>query len=118
MDPDLNPVTNPDAQEALSRKYSNRTLILLPLDSGAVAIFDRSFGLHLIVNDNDENISYDQLRSLSKVFFTQLTSRKAEASYYGEPDDRQYAKDLKTVRTPKFERRGKPLEDLAVDIEL
>lgn len=92
---DLNPVTNPKAQEALSRKHGNKAVILLPLDSGDIAIFDRSFQLYAIV---DEAITYERLNALSNLFFTKLTSRAAEARFYGEPDEKQFAKDLKKAR--------------------
>jgi hypothetical protein len=38
--PDLDPTTNPDVQEALSRRYSDDIIMLLPLRSGAIAIFN------------------------------------------------------------------------------
>jgi hypothetical protein len=103
---DLNPTTNPQAQQALSRKYGNASIILLPLDNGDIAVFDRSFQLHTILDSSDESISFDQIASLSKIFFAKLTSRAAEAKFYGEPNDRAYATDLKANRTPKFEKRA------------
>ena len=47
---DLNPVTNPDAQEALSRVQGNATVMLLPLSSGRVAVLGRDFQLHDILD--------------------------------------------------------------------
>jgi hypothetical protein len=38
--PDIDPTTNPDVQEALSRRYSDDIIMLLPLRSGAVAVFN------------------------------------------------------------------------------
>jgi hypothetical protein len=115
---DRNPVTNPQVQEALSRKYSNRTLILLPLDNGDVAVFDRGFNLHMVLDSSDESMSFDQMATLSKVFHAQLMSRTAEARYYGEPDDRSYAKDLKNGRTPPKQFEKKATRGTVVDIEL
>lgn len=37
---DLSPLTNPDAQEALSRKYADGVVHLIRLRSGRVAVFD------------------------------------------------------------------------------
>jgi hypothetical protein len=38
--PDLDPTTNPDVQEALSRRYSDDIIMLLPLRSGAIGVFN------------------------------------------------------------------------------
>lgn len=94
---DLDPTTNPNAQKALSRAQSNRTVVLLPLDDGDIAIFDRSYALHAIV---DEAISHERLSALSDLFFNKLANRTQEARFYGEPDDRSFAKDLKNGRQP------------------
>jgi hypothetical protein len=36
--PDLDPTTNPDVQEALSRRYSDDIIMLLPLKSERIAV--------------------------------------------------------------------------------
>jgi hypothetical protein len=38
--PDLDPTTNPDVQEALSRRYSDDIIMLLPLKSERIAVFN------------------------------------------------------------------------------
>lgn len=38
--PDLDPTTNPDVQEALSRRYSDDIIMLLPLRSSRLAVFN------------------------------------------------------------------------------
>lgn len=63
---DLSPVTSRDAQEAISRAHSNYSLLLLPLSSGAFAIFDRAFGLREILSAAD--LSPERIRELSKEF--------------------------------------------------
>lgn len=35
----------PDEQEALSRRYSDDSIIILPLSSGRIAVFNRAFEL-------------------------------------------------------------------------
>lgn len=37
---DFDPTTNPDMQEALSRRYSDDIIMLLPLRSGQIAVFN------------------------------------------------------------------------------
>jgi hypothetical protein len=37
---DFDPTTNPDVQEALSRRYSDDIIMLLPLRSGAIGVFN------------------------------------------------------------------------------
>jgi hypothetical protein len=43
-----------DEQEALSRKYSNDVLLILPLKSGKIAVFNRAFELCGIANSMDD----------------------------------------------------------------
>jgi hypothetical protein len=40
--PDLDPTTNPDVQEALSRRYSDDIALVLPLKSHKLAIFNNA----------------------------------------------------------------------------
>jgi hypothetical protein len=40
MMPNLDPTTNPDVQEALSRRYSDDIVMLLPLRSSRLAVFN------------------------------------------------------------------------------
>lgn len=105
----LDPVVNPDAQEALSVKYANLCVILIPLSSGRFAIFDRSFELHDIVDPGDLP-SADDLRTMSVDFQTNLFYKSKlsdEARFFGEPDAKQLARDLKTTRTEDT-RKPKP----------
>jgi len=111
---DLDPVTNPDAQQALSWRYSNVTVLIVPLTSGRFAIFGRDGILHTIL---DEAPTGDELRTLSQILQTKLMSRSAEAHFYGEHKDRDLAHDLRRSRTP--ERISKPRdtgEPLELDI--
>lgn len=72
FDPTLDPTTNPDAQEALSRNYSNSCVLVLPLKSGRFAIIDRGYNLHMIL---DEPPSADILRAFSLSFTTTLSTQ-------------------------------------------
>jgi hypothetical protein len=72
MTPDsLDPTTNPDAQEALSRHYSNAAVLVLPLRSGRFAIIDRGYNLHIIL---DNPPTANELRALSLSFETVLAA--------------------------------------------
>lgn len=67
---DLSPATNPDAQEALSRLYSNCCVLVLPLKSGKFAIIDRSYQLYTIL---DSPPDADALRGFSLAFSASKT---------------------------------------------
>ncbi len=92
---DLSPVTNPDAQEALSRVQGNTTVMLVPLKNGSVAVFGRDFSLHAIL---DEAPSYNELVNLSTELALKLLSRRAEAAFYGEPSDKDWKRDILRAR--------------------
>jgi hypothetical protein len=51
---DLDPTTNPDVQEALSRRYSDDIIILLPLRSGAIGVFNSARELCGFIDDPRE----------------------------------------------------------------
>jgi hypothetical protein len=119
-DSTFDPTTNPDVQEALSRRYGNAGLYILPLRSGTVAIFKRDMSLHDII-DPGELAEFDYLLELSRDFDVELTQRAKHASaarFYGEPGDRDLARDLKRERTPpRVPRETNRLNlDLAIDI--
>lgn len=110
----LDPVTNPDAQEALSRHYSNAVVMILPLTSGRLAIIDRSYSVRYII---DEPPTLDELVAWSRSFETRLKHESvlaAEARFFGEPDTKTLARDLRDANRPK---RPSKL-DLAIEIEL
>jgi len=109
---DLNPATNPDAQAALSRRYGNSTVMVLPLDSGRFAIFGRDGQIHTILDDAP---SADELRTLSSALAQKLASRTAEARFYGEPDDKVLTRDFRQAAKPA--RPAKPVA-IALEIDL
>ena len=118
LDPstDLSPATNPDAQAALSQKHGNGGILLIPLDNGRIALFDRSFTLRDIL---DEAPSAQLLKSLSRTYWIELTHRAkvaAESRFYGEPDDKELAKDIKRanaqVRPTRPTSNAMDLDDL------
>lgn len=93
---DLNPTTNPDVQEALSRRYGNETIILMVLKSNRIALFDRQFTLQAIL---EETPRVEDLKRLALECETSVKRqlKQAEANrFYGEPDDRQWIRDQKT----------------------
>lgn len=87
--PGNSPRENPDVQEALSIKYSNSAVLVVPLSSGALAIFDRSFELQDIIDDPTAGA----MATYSFAFKTRLASRTSEARFYGEPDDATWKAD-------------------------
>lgn len=109
--PLFDPKVNPDAQEALSIKYSNAAVLVLPLSSGNLGIFDRSFTLRAIVPDPSQG----QFALWSAAFRLDLSNRTAEARYYGEPDDQQYKSDrMAHAREAQREQRNnKPGVDIS-----
>lgn len=64
----------PDEQEALSLKHSNSALILLPLSSGKVAIFDNSRKLLQI---REPPLEYHSLALLSLAALSSLLVKAA-----------------------------------------
>lgn len=105
--PDLNPVTNHDAQEGLSLAHSLTAVMLLPLASGNLAVFGRDFQLHTILY---EAPSMDDIRRFSREIHARLTRQKildAEARFLGEPNEKQMVRDIKRgeAQAPKTRDR-------------
>jgi len=96
-DSSYDPITDPDTQEALSIRYSNSTVLIVPLRSGNFAIFGRDFQLHTIL---DEAPSTSDLRRISAELQVKLSRRRAEEAFYGAPDDKTLARDLKRLNNP------------------
>jgi hypothetical protein len=111
-DPRFDPTTNPDVQEALSRRYGNSALLVVPLSSGNFAIFAQDHQLERIMDRDDcipENFEYASREAAKR-----LTIAKA-ARFYGEPGDQDLARDLK--RTRRVPNMTQPtIEDLAIDL--
>lgn len=89
--PENNPALNSDIQEALSRRYANNTILLVPLKSGNVAIFQRDFQLFKILS---APLDWETLSSLQSALEVSMKTRAA-ASFYGEPNDHDLARDLR-----------------------
>ena len=112
--------TDPDVQEALSRRYGNDLVIMLPLSSGNIAIFRRDFELQEILSDFDFDFVgaslYDAIKSRAEDFRAALwqKSKNAEAArFYGEPQDKDLARDLRRERQgPKILRQPKESGEL------
>lgn len=116
----FNPQTNPRVREALSLRYSNSTILLLPLRDQSIAVFGRDFLLHKIL---EEMPSFNELQQLSIELRQKLTARSAfaaEQKFYGEPGVMDLARDLKHQRRaenyqPK-QNTGRPSQ--AIDLDL
>lgn len=57
------PSSNPDVFEALTNRYSNVGLLILPLKSGRFALFDRGYNLVGI----HETFTSDEIRHISSL---------------------------------------------------
>lgn len=120
--PNFDPTSSPQAQEALSRLYGNASVIILPLQTGGFAILDRSFYLHAIL---DEPPDANDLQNYSRDFaarLAQLNRVRAESAYLGEPDATELARDIKRANREPFARRARTLRDShsteAIEIDL
>lgn len=113
MPPALDPTTNPDVQEALSKRLGNAAVIILPLKSGNLAVFDRSYTLREIVPADDHEWKW--FADWSQQFNLEL-SPAAAARFYGEPDDKSLARDLKRAARQPIRLSPSAVEDLALDI--
>lgn len=103
-EPKFDPRSDPDAQEALSIKYGNGALIVVPLKSGSLAIFDRGFQLHEIIDDPTNG----QFAQFSFAFRAALANKTAEARLYGEPDDESYKRGLQAARKAAHRLESRP----------
>jgi len=119
--PDFDPTSSPQAQEALSRLYGNSAVIVLPLQRGGYAIFDRSFYLHTIL---DEPPDANDLQNYSRDFaarLAQLNRVRAESAYLGEPDTDVLARDIRRGNrqfAPRARTLRDPVSTEAIEIDL
>jgi hypothetical protein len=100
-----------DVQQALSRVQGNKTLLILPLDSGRFALFDRALTLQKIVDELDPQ----ELRNLSQESNLMLSSISSAARFYGEPSPTELARDLRRNREQKPKKSSSELD---FDIQL
>lgn len=102
--PEFDPSTNPDVQEALSKKYGNEVVMLLALKSGSIAVFNRAFDLKAIIDPKVEGeFDWEAIQTFGRNFYTELTHRRQHreaAKFFGEPDDRDLARDIKNAHRP------------------
>ena len=99
---ELHPSYSPKAQEALSRAQGNATVMIYPISSGGIAIFGRDFRLHAIIEDNE--LTAEKIREFSITLEQKIKQKlkfNAESRFYGEPNDKQFARDLRQ-KEPKF----------------
>lgn len=100
----FNPAENPDAQDALSNAHARDNITIRILKSGAIAIFDKGLNLREIL---EEMPTKEQILGWSQRFSLELRLEhiKAESEYYGEPQDRQLAQDIKrSFNIPKSKK--------------
>lgn len=84
--------------EALSRRHSSATILLLPLASGRVALFDNARVFRLIAEVED--LTHEALAKLSSEWDAELRAEthhaeRLRAMGIGEPDLRRQARDLR-----------------------
>jgi hypothetical protein len=95
--------STPDELAALSRRYGNATILLLPLGNGKLAVFARDYQLREIV---DEAPTVDQLESWSRQFEQELHAHTVHAHRLHEmgmheANDRELARNLRSARMAK-----------------
>jgi len=106
---DDSPVTNPDVQEALSLRYGNNLIMMLPLKSGRVAIFGADRVLYDII-DPIAGLYIEDLREISITLYNRLfyaSKLGAQARFYGEPDDKTFKRDTIASRKPTPTKNSK-----------
>lgn len=105
--PSNSSVINPDTdefkftllREANAKRYLNEAVILLPLSDGrTIAVFGRDFEFEGFLTDHEfypelKKLSEDALRRMG-----QMAKIREANAFYGEPDDRKLARDLKRSR--------------------
>jgi hypothetical protein len=109
-----NPTLSPDEQEALSLRYGNSVVIVLPLSSGNFALFGADRQLKEIVDSLDDVV----ITNLSKDLATNLTQSQILRSQLGEPSDKALGRDLTVVRAGRDAKPTKPKSGGVVEIEL
>jgi DNA-binding transcriptional regulator YbjK len=84
-----------DRQEALSIRYGNAVVILVPLSSGRIALFGND---RQLIDIYDEIPALPELRTLCANLALQLRARALHIERSGEQNDREFARHLRTVR--------------------
>ncbi len=115
LDPNsnLNPTTSPDVQEALSNRYGNRTILVLPLSSGNLAIFGKDHQLERILPREacrPESLEYSSTEAALRL------STASAAHFFGEPDAKQLARDIRNAERPTRLLNSQTIDDLAIDL--
>ena len=90
--------------EALSRRHSSATILLLPLASGRVALFDNARVFRLLCDVAD--LTYEELTRLSLAWDAELRAEthhveRLRSLGIGEPDVRRQARDIRRQATTR-----------------
>ena len=105
------PATSPanfDLTEALTSRYSDAVIKVLPLSSGAWAIYGAGAGPPVILAFLDEE-------KLLDISASAAAYGKKQKSRFTEPNDRQFAAHLRFVR--KVETKPDPIAAAAIDVD-
>ncbi len=93
--------------------FNNTAFLLGELSDGRIALADRTQSGYVVL---DEIPSRDELRMYAELF-AQYKTHEASGRFYGEPDIRTLARDMRAANAPPRIHRA-PRTDLAVDIDL
>lgn len=99
--------------------FNMSALLLAPLPDGRFALCDRAQTLYLVVDQPPTGEEYKLYHRLLNI-----TRMAAEATFYGEPNDKDLARDLKAASSPKRTltqgnaRRKPKFEPLDIEITL
>ena len=108
----LDPTTNPDVLEAERLRYSDGVIKVLLLSSGAWAIYGHE--KTPIILDELHPDSLAQISVAASHYGRIRKARYAEARFHGEPNDKQFARDIR--RANRLPTSPEALADLVVDI--
>jgi hypothetical protein len=113
------PATPPDETEMrLVRSAYNTAggILTIPMADGRIAIYTRQSHFHSIVESLEE-IDLIAINSECKRIDHWNGKIRSAARFYGEPDDKNLARDLRRERAPVRTRLTQAaIDDLAIDL--
>jgi hypothetical protein len=106
--------------EALSRRYSSATILLLPLVSGRVALFDNARVFRLIADEDD--LTHSTLSRLSSEWEAELRAETAHAERLhsmglGEPSAKRLVRDIRKADITLHRSLGTDTELIPLDLD-
>jgi hypothetical protein len=110
--PTIRNLSSRDANKYARAAFNQSALLIAELPDGRFALCDRGQTFYLIVNSpptKEEFKLYNRLLQTSRM--------AASGAFFGEPDDKSLARDIRLVNQPPTIRR-QPTQIPTLDIEL